>query len=56
MVLSLLLGPHNRPDQKLFASVLDDIPGVATPPVVGAPAPTSATRTRVTTTATAAPS
>ncbi len=31
MILSLLLGPANRPDQELFASVLDDIPPVATP-------------------------
>ncbi len=31
MILSLLLGPANRPDQELFASVLDDIPMVATP-------------------------
>jgi transposase len=31
MVLSLLLGPANRPDQELFEAVLDDIPSVATP-------------------------
>jgi len=31
MVLSLLLGPANRPDQELFEAVLDDIPPVATP-------------------------
>jgi transposase len=31
MVLSLLLGPANRPDQELLSSVLDDIPMVATP-------------------------
>jgi hypothetical protein len=31
MVLSLLLGAANRPDQELFAAVLDDIPLVATP-------------------------
>ena len=31
MVLSLLLGPANRPDQELFASVLDGVPMVATP-------------------------
>ena len=30
MVLSLLLGPANRPDQELFEAVLDDIPPVAT--------------------------
>jgi hypothetical protein len=31
MVLSLLLGPANRPDQELFAAVLDDIPPTLTP-------------------------
>jgi transposase len=31
MVLGLLLGPANRPDQELFEAVLDDIPAVATP-------------------------
>lgn len=31
MVLSLLLGPANRPDQELFEAVLDDVPMVATP-------------------------
>jgi len=31
MVLSLLLSPANRPDQGLFASLLDDVPMVATP-------------------------
>lgn len=31
IVLSLLLGPANRPDQELFASLLDDVPMVATP-------------------------
>jgi hypothetical protein len=31
MVLSLLLGPANRPDQELLEAVLDDIPPVATP-------------------------
>jgi transposase len=31
MVLSLLLGPANRPDQELFEAVLDDIPPVCTP-------------------------
>jgi transposase len=31
MVLGLLLGPANRPDQELFEAVLDDIPPVATP-------------------------
>jgi transposase len=31
MVLSLLLGAANRPDQELFAAVLDDIAMVATP-------------------------
>jgi IS5 family transposase len=31
MVLSLLLGPANRPDQELFAEVVGDIPLVATP-------------------------
>ena len=31
MVLSLLLGPANRPDQELFEAVLEDIPPVATP-------------------------
>ncbi len=31
MILSLLLGPANRPDQELFEAVLDDIPPVATP-------------------------
>ena len=31
MALSLLLGPANRPDQELFAAVLDDVPLVATP-------------------------
>lgn len=31
MVLSLLLGPANRPDQELLAALLDDIPPVATP-------------------------
>jgi IS5 family transposase len=31
MALSLLLGAANRPDQELFAAILDDIPMVATP-------------------------
>jgi IS5 family transposase len=31
MVLSLLLGPANRPDQELFAALLDEVPMVATP-------------------------
>jgi IS5 family transposase len=31
MVLSLLLGAANRPDQELFAALLDDVPMVATP-------------------------
>jgi IS5 family transposase len=31
MVLSLLLGAANRPDQELFSSVVDDVPMVATP-------------------------
>ena len=31
MVLSLLLGAANRPDQELFEALLDDIPLVATP-------------------------
>jgi transposase len=31
MVLGLLLGPANRPDQELFEAVLDDVPMVATP-------------------------
>jgi len=31
LVLSLLLGPANRPDQELLEAVLDDIPMVATP-------------------------
>jgi len=30
-VLSLLLGPANRPDAELFEAVLDDIPMVTTP-------------------------
>jgi hypothetical protein len=31
MVLSLLLGPANRPDQELFGALLDEVPMVATP-------------------------
>jgi transposase len=31
MVLSLLLGAANRPDQELFEAVVEDIPPVATP-------------------------
>ena len=31
MVLSLLLGAANRPDQELFAPLLDEVPMVATP-------------------------
>jgi len=31
MVLSVLLGPANRPDQELFEEVVGDIPMVATP-------------------------
>jgi transposase len=31
MILSLVLGAANRPDQELFEAVLDDIPPVATP-------------------------
>jgi hypothetical protein len=31
VILSLLLGPANRPDQELFAEVMGDIPMVATP-------------------------
>jgi IS5 family transposase len=31
MVLSLLLGAANRPDQELFEALVDDIPSVATP-------------------------
>jgi transposase len=31
LVLSLLLGPANRPDAEFFAAVLDDVPMVATP-------------------------
>ena len=31
IVLSLLLGAANRPDQELFGALLDDIPMVATP-------------------------
>jgi transposase len=31
MVLSLLLGPANRPDQELFEAVVDEVPPVATP-------------------------
>ena len=55
MVLSLLLGPANRPDQELFAEVVGDIPMVATPPVAGAGGPSASTPTRGTTRATAAP-
>jgi hypothetical protein len=49
MVLSLLLGPANRPDQELFAALLDEVPMVATPAVAGATARPSATPTRATT-------
>ena len=38
MVLSLLLGPANRPDQELFEAVLEDISPVATPGGWAAPA------------------
>jgi transposase len=31
MILSLLLGPANQPNQELFAALLDDVPMVATP-------------------------
>jgi IS5 family transposase len=31
MVLSLLLGAANRPDQELFSALLDEVPMVATP-------------------------
>jgi hypothetical protein len=54
MVLSLLLGPANRPDQELFEAVLDDIPPVCPRRVGGAGGPTNAMLTRATTTATAA--
>jgi hypothetical protein len=53
MVLSLLLGPANRPDQELFEAV-DDIPPVCPRRVGGAGGPTNAMLTRATTTATAA--
>ena len=50
MVLSLLLGAANRPDQELFEALLDDIPLVATPAGGAAAGPGVSTPTRPTTT------
>ena len=55
MPLSLLVTAANTNDSLVFEALLEDIPKVRTPAGGGAAVPTSATRTRPTTTAAAAP-